>query len=109
LVVAVSFDPIYVYPPIWSTTVFMGIMWGIPTLLFVIRRQSESAVLKRQLLFVIWILALGATTYTLVSFHIIEPTAELLELGLVSFAASLALALFVFFLLQMVRRHRDRA
>jgi hypothetical protein len=109
LAAAVSFDPIYVYPPIWSTAVFIGIMWGLPTLVCVIRRQSESAVRKRQLLFVISILALGAMTYTLATLHVFEPTGELLELGLLSFGVSLVLAPLAFLLLRLVDRRRDQA
>jgi len=90
-----TFNPIQVYPDPLADAVVLGLLWGLFSIATVLRRRTTSERLRRQLLIVGWILAIGASALTIRSLGILVRHTEVLGLGgiwfgvagLVAFAA----------------------
>jgi uncharacterized membrane protein len=99
-------EPISINPNPWPGVLILGLMWGLPVMVFVLRRQSTDSLLTRRLAFIQWILCLGAILFTLAAFGILNPTDDLMRLGIIYFAAACLISVVVVILLRMTQRRR---
>jgi hypothetical protein len=66
----VTFNSIEAYPDPMGQAVFLGLFWGLLVIAVVVRRSTASARLRRQLLAVAWILAVGASAMSALSLEL---------------------------------------
>jgi Zn-dependent membrane protease YugP len=102
-----TFDPIEIDPNPWPGVVLLGLMWALPVIVFVLRRQSADPLFRRRLAFMQWVLCLGATLFTLAAFGILDPSDELLRLGIIYFAGACLISVVVVIVLRASQRRRQ--